>query len=122
MKRMVWIAATLLIMIAILGFGLHTLNDIDKKNKEYREQKEGQAVASMIAVIPATTSVWDRLRATETAAAVDAAPAPAPANEQPAEQIVPEAPAGNEPVVPDAPEQTPEQTNTVADGVIVVSP
>ena len=116
MKRIVWIAAAMLIMVGILGLGLHAINDIDKKNKEYRQQKEGEKVASMVAVVTETTSIWDRLRTTETAESGVMLVVPEGGEEQQA----PETPVENEPVVPDAPEQTPEQTNTVVNNVIVV--
>ena len=107
----------LLVMIAILAFGLHTLNEIDRKNREYRERKEGEAVASRIAVIPETTTVYDRLRATETATGVVIALPPGD-EEQPA----PEDSVAAEPITPDAPVQDSEQTSTVTNDVIVVSP
>ena len=43
MKRMVWIAVAMLIMIGIMGFGLHTLNRITEVNKERREKDKGEA-------------------------------------------------------------------------------
>lgn len=72
MKRIVWIAVTVLIMLAILGFGLHTLNNIDEVNKRRREKEAGQNMAPLIAMTTATTSIWDKLReTTETATETD---------------------------------------------------
>ncbi|MBR3630729.1 MAG: hypothetical protein IKN55_09740 [Oscillospiraceae bacterium] len=119
MKRIVWVGVALLIMVFILGMGLHTLNDIDRKNREYRERREGEAVASRIAIIPETTTVYDRLRTTETVAVTGVVVAlPPGAEEVPA----PEENGNAEPITPDAPEQNAEQTSTVASGAIVVSP
>ena len=116
MKRIVWISVALLIMVLIMAFGLHTLNDIDKKNKEYRQRKEGEAFASKVAIVPQTTSIYDKLRVTETS--TDVVIVVAPDGEQPNTEANEE----NTPVTPDAPEQTPEQTTTVTNDVIVVTP
>ena len=64
MKRIVWIAAAILVMICILGYGLHTLNKIDEVNKKRREKQAGEVLASQIIMTTATESIWDRLRAT----------------------------------------------------------
>ena len=116
MKRIVWIGVALLIMVLIMAFGLYTLNGIDRKNKEYRERKEGEAFASQVAVVHQTTSIYDKLRVTETSTEVVVVVVPD------GEQPNTEANEENAPVTPDAPEQTPEQTTTVANNVIVVTP
>ncbi len=67
MKRMIWVAVAMLIMIGIMGFGLHTLNKITEVNKERREKDKGEAIVARILETTATTSVWDKLRAKQNA-------------------------------------------------------
>lgn len=121
MKRIVWIAAAILVMICILGYGLHTLNRIDEVNKKRREKQAGQALASQIVIATATESIWDKLRATTEASLETAVPNPEngeiPA-EVPSEAVYDDP---DTPIVPDAPEQTPVQTNTVTNHNIVVN-
>lgn len=66
MKRIVFVAVGILIMLAIMGFTLHSMTKIDEMNQKRREQKEGEALASRLVTTVATTSVWDALRTTET--------------------------------------------------------
>lgn len=68
MKRIVWVAVTILIMIAIMGVGLHTLNRIEDANQQRREQKAGEDFASKITVETETTSIWEKVRASQDAA------------------------------------------------------
>ncbi len=123
MKRIVWIAATILIMICILGYGLHTLNKIDEVNKKRREKQAGKALASQIVMTTATESIWDRLRATtevstETGTAGEAVSPDSENGEVPTEAVYD---GQDSPIVPDAPAQTPVQTNTVTDdGAVVI--
>ncbi len=63
MKRVIWVGVTLLIMIAIMGFGLHTLNHISDVNQQRREKEEGEALASQfIGTEAPTTNVWQAIR------------------------------------------------------------
>ena len=63
MKRVIWVGVTLLIMIAIMGFGLHTLNHISDVNQQRREKEEGEALASQfIGTGSPTTNVWQAIR------------------------------------------------------------
>ena len=63
MKRVIWVGVTLLIMIAIMGFGLHTLNHISDVNQQRREKEEGEALASQfIGTEVPTTNVWQAIR------------------------------------------------------------
>ena len=131
MKRTVWFAVTILVMICILGFGLHTLNNIDEVNQRRRDKEAGKVIASQIAVTTANTSIWDKLRETTTVTSDTMPPETDengdPVTLPPGETLAPDetlapgetAPAGEEtpdsagelPVVPDAPAQ--EQTTTV---------
>ena len=67
MKRMVWIAVAMLVMIGIMGFGLHSLNRITEVNKERRQKDKGEAFVAKILETTTTTSVWDKLRAKQEA-------------------------------------------------------
>ena len=60
MKRVVWVAVTLLIMIGILGYGLHTLNRIEEVNQQRREKEAGNDFVAKITMTTASTSIWDR--------------------------------------------------------------
>lgn len=66
MKRIVFVAVGILIMLVIMGFTLHSMRNIDEINQKRREQDKGEAIASRMVVTTATTSIWDSLRATET--------------------------------------------------------
>ena len=63
MRRIVWVAVTILIMICILGYGLHTMKRIDRVNQERREKEAGERFASQIAVVTETQTIWGQLRA-----------------------------------------------------------
>lgn len=63
MRRIVWVAVTILIMIGILGYGLHTMKRIDRVNQERREKEAGERFASQIAVVTETQTIWGQLRA-----------------------------------------------------------
>lgn len=118
MKRVVWVAVTILIMIGILGYGLHTLGRIEEVNQQRREKEAGSDFVAKIAMTTATTSIWDRLRETETVAV--------PAESAPAEGSVgdvspmpdgsgvmpTEAPGEQAPAVPGVVETAQEQTVT----------
>ena len=119
MKRVVWVAVTILIMIGILGYGLHTLNRIEEVNQQRREKDAGEDFVAKITMTTASTSIWDRLRETETAAAIEGGvPAEGPVGEtvspMPVEPgVMPtEAPEEQAPAVPGVVETAPEQTVT----------
>ncbi len=67
MKRMIWAAVAMIIMVAIMGFGLHSLNRITEVNKQRREKDKGEAFVAKILETTVTTSVWDKLRAKQDA-------------------------------------------------------
>ena len=67
MKRMVWVAVAMLIMIGIMGFGLHSLNRITEVNKERREKDKGEAIVVKVLQTTAATDIWDKLRAKQDA-------------------------------------------------------
>ncbi len=67
MKRMIWVAVAMLIMIGMMGFGLHSLNRITEVNKQRREKDKGEAFVAKILETTVTTSVWDKLRAKQDA-------------------------------------------------------
>ncbi len=62
MKRIVWIAVTILIMIAIMGFGLHTLNQISEVNQQRHEKEAGEEFAAKVVMVTETTSIWEKVR------------------------------------------------------------
>ncbi len=66
MKRVVWIAVTILIMIGIMGYALHTMKNISKVNQERREKEAAKQEVSQIVIVPETTNIYDKLRPTET--------------------------------------------------------
>ena len=66
MKRIVFVAAGILIMLLIMGFTLHSMSHIDELNQKRREQQKGEAIASRMVTTTVTTSIWDSLRTTET--------------------------------------------------------
>lgn len=68
MKRIVFVAVGILIMLAIMGYTLHSMSHIDEINEKRREQQKGEALASRLVTTAVTTSIWDSLRTTETAA------------------------------------------------------
>ncbi len=119
MKRVVWVAVTLLIMIGILGYGLHTLNRIEEVNQQRREKEAGNDFVAKITMTTASTSIWDRLRETETSVVPEGStPAGEPVGETgsptPGEPgVMPtEAPEAQAPAVPGVVEAAPEQTVT----------
>jgi hypothetical protein len=71
MRRIVWISVALLIMVGIMGYAMFTMRNIEEVNKRRHEQDAGKDVAVIIAATTETTSVWDALRATETATGTD---------------------------------------------------
>ncbi|MDE5737325.1 MAG: hypothetical protein K2H93_03055 [Oscillospiraceae bacterium] len=66
MKRIVFVAIGILIMLLIMGFTIYNINHIDEINQKRREQDKGEAIASRMVATTATTSIWDSLRTTET--------------------------------------------------------
>lgn len=68
MKRIVFVAVGILIMLAIMGFTLHSMSHIDELNQKHRDQQKGEALASRMVTTAVTTSIWDSLRPTETEA------------------------------------------------------
>ncbi len=67
MKRIVFATAAILICLIIIGISLHTMNKISDMNHERREQEKGEAIASRLAAsTTVTTSIWDKIRTTET--------------------------------------------------------
>ena len=67
MKRIVFAAIGILIMLVILAFTLHSMSHVDEINQKRRDKERGEAIASkMIDSTTVTTSVWDRIRQTET--------------------------------------------------------
>lgn len=116
MKRVIWVAVTVLIMIGIMGFGLHTLNNIEEVNQRRREKEKGEQLASQIAMTTATTSVWDMLRQT-TAATV---PAASETEEtQQLQEVVSTQPEAEESVSPEVITEAPAQTSTVTTGIVI---
>ncbi|MDE6729906.1 MAG: hypothetical protein K2J71_03925 [Oscillospiraceae bacterium] len=83
MKRIVFVAAGILIMLVIMGFTLHSMTRIDELNQKHQEQQKGEALASRLVTTVATTSIWDALRATESETV---APAENPENSENPEQ------------------------------------
>ncbi len=118
MKRVVWVAVTLLIMIGILGYGLHTLDRIDEVNRQRREKEAGNDFVAKIAMTTASTSIWDRLRETETSVSPEgSAPAEVPVGDvspmPDGSGVMPtEAPGEQAPAVPGVVETAQEQTVT----------
>ena len=66
MKRIVFAAVGILVMLLIIGWMLHSITHIDEINQKRREKDKGEALASQIIMTTATTSIWDSLRQTET--------------------------------------------------------
>ncbi|MBE6876370.1 MAG: hypothetical protein E7496_06565 [Ruminococcus sp.] len=66
MKRIVFAAGGILIMLIIIGITLHSMANINEINQKRREKEKGEAQASQIITTVATTSIWDSLRPTET--------------------------------------------------------
>ena len=64
MKRMVFIAAGILIGLLIIGWMLHSMAQVSEVNRKRREKEAGEAMASQIIVTTASTSIWDTLRQT----------------------------------------------------------
>ena len=65
MKRIVWIAAALLIMIGIMGYGLYVMRNISEVNRERREKEAAKHDASQIVMTTEATNIYDKLRPTE---------------------------------------------------------
>lgn len=65
MKRIVWVAATILIMICIMGYGIFSMKQIEKVNQERREKESAKQAVSQIVLVTETTNVYDRYRSTE---------------------------------------------------------
>ncbi len=70
MRRLVWISVALLIMVGIMGYALFTMRNIENVNKRRHEQNAGTDLAAKIVATTETTSIWDKLRATETTTGV----------------------------------------------------
>lgn len=68
MKRMVFAAIGIFVMLVIIAWSLHSMAHINEINQKRREKKEGEAIASQLITTTATTSIWDVLRETETTA------------------------------------------------------
>ena len=66
MKRIVFAAVGILVMLLIIGWMLHSITHIDEINQKRREKDKGEMLASQIITTTATTSIWDSLRPTET--------------------------------------------------------
>ncbi len=64
LKRIVAIAAALLVMFGIIGISVYSINHIDEINQKNREKEQGKHFAATIAQTTATTSVWDYLKST----------------------------------------------------------
>lgn len=62
MKRIVFAAGGILIMLVIIFFTLHSMAHIDEINQKRRDMNKGEAQASRIIMTTATTSIWDALR------------------------------------------------------------
>lgn len=104
MKRIIWVAVTILIMLGIMGYGLHTLNHIEEVNQKRREKEAGEKFAATMMMTTATTSIWDKMRAAQaTTSTSTGVPA--------AEGVTGTAADGQEPVT-EAPEQPEEAPGT----------
>ena len=127
MKRIVWVGVTILIMICIMGFGLHTLNHIDDVNQARREKERGEDIAYQIVMTTATTSIWERLRATTEMPQNELPQADASAEGSLSEgaQEVGDMPSTmpvqeeEQPVVPDVDTAPAPQTNTVTNHFVI---
>ncbi|MBQ7013683.1 MAG: hypothetical protein IJN11_07210 [Oscillospiraceae bacterium] len=64
MKRMVAIAAAMLVAILIIGYSIHSINRIDKINRKNKEKEEAKDFAVIIAQTTAATEVWDQIQVT----------------------------------------------------------
>ncbi len=63
MKRIVWISAAFLVMFLIIGVSLHTINQINRTNKQYREEEEAKSIAATIAAVTENeTTIWEYIR------------------------------------------------------------
>ena len=72
MKRMIWIAIAGLLMIGILGYGMHTMKHIQEVNRQHREKEKGEKFASQILMTTETTSIWDKVRVSQETTQPDA--------------------------------------------------
>ena len=118
MKRMVWIAVAILVMIGILGYGLHTLNRIDQVNKERREKEAGEEFAAQISVTTETQSVWDKVRSSQetTTVVTDANGDAVPVQEAPTETTAKSSPQMASP----AKETEPSEGMPADEGEVIV--
>lgn len=64
LKRIVAIAAAMLVMFGIIGISIYSINHIDEINQKNQEKEQGKNFAATIAQTTATTSVWDYLKST----------------------------------------------------------
>ena len=87
MKRLVWISVAMLVMVGILGYGLYTMRHIEEVNQRRREQNAGSEAAFRIVATTATTSIWDKLRETETTVDAAVESGEADPNENPEETL-----------------------------------
>ncbi len=63
MKRIVWVSAAFLVMFLIIGASLHAINQINRTNKEYREEEEAKTIAATIAAVTENeTTIWQYIR------------------------------------------------------------
>ena len=74
MKRIVFIAVGILVMLGIIAWMLYSIAHVDEINQQRREKNRGEALASRMITTTATTSVWDALRQTETETNAPAVP------------------------------------------------
>lgn len=121
MKRIVWIAVAILIMLGIMGYGLHTLNSITEVNKRRHEKEQGEQLASQFAISTTTISIWERLK--QTTAPQDNPPQENPGGDAPTQPSpddeVSTTPAPQEPGDPEVIADPPAQTSTVTTGLVV---
>ncbi len=64
MKRIVAIAAAILVAMLIIGYTIHSINQIDKINRKNKEKEEAKDFAVIIAQTTAGTEVWDQIHVT----------------------------------------------------------
>ena len=62
MKRIVFAAGGILVMLVIIFFTLHSITHIDEINQKRRDKNKGEEMASRIITTTATTSIWDAIR------------------------------------------------------------
>ena len=71
MRRIMWVGVALLIMVAILGYGLYTLKNISEANKRHREKEAGKQDAIVIVSTEVPTTIWDKIHADSEAASAE---------------------------------------------------